>query len=393
MRFPKIFSLARSGSKTVAVCDIGSGSVAVAIVEVPSDAESRVRILISERRALTQEDRAAAQAIGQLKTLAQETAAAVLDQHVKKSGTPPSEVIAIVHAPWVRSETTSIVQRFGQPTPITEKIISEAAKQAVRDDTKLSAANVFERSVMRIAISGYPTARPEGKTGDRIEIAVLQSDIQPDILAGMTDALGAVFVGRTVTFHSAFFALSIIIREFLPNISHYTLVDVTSLATSAAVVRQGAVLEHAESPIGWRTIVTALAKVTGTTPAEALSRARMAADDSCTDAVCQSVVQSLAAVEPQFVSAYGKMLNELAKAKRIPGLLILLAPPDLGNWFANILSRIDFAQFAVSERPFTTQQLFSSVLARHIDPAPEATEDAGVAIGAGFVHMRMRDGK
>lgn len=391
MRLPKIFSLAKTGAKTVAVCDIGSGSIAVAIVEKGSN-DSKVRILVSERRALQQEERSSTQTVEQLKTLAQETATAVLDQHAKRSGVPPSEVIAIVHAPWVRSETASIIQRFEKPMVITEKIIGETAKRVVREDTKLDAGNIFERSVVRVALSGYPTSEPEGKTAERIQIAVLQSDIQPDVLAAMKEALGSVFVGRNIMFHSAFFTLSLIIREFLPNISHYTIVDITSLATSAAVVRQGAVMEHADSPLGWRAIVTELAKITGTTPTEALSRARMAAEDSCTDALCQSVLQSLSMVEPKFVDAYGKMLNELAKEKRIPGLLILIAPPELGGWFARIFARIDFAQFAISERPFTTQQLFASVLARHIDMETEAVEDAGVAIGAGFVHIRMRDG-
>lgn len=389
MRLPRIFGWRKPSSQTVAVCDIGSGSVAVAIVEAASDG-SPARVLVSERRSLAQEERTAKQAVGQLKTLAQEAATAVLGRHARKLGTPPGDVIAIVHAPWVRSETASFIEHFDQPTLITEQLISDAAKRAVREDTKLTPANMFERSVMRIAVSGYPTAQPEGKTGDRLEISVLQSDIQQDVLADMKEALGAAFVGRPITFHSAFFVLSVVIKEFLPNISHYTLVDVTSLATSSAVVRQSSVVEHAEAAIGWRTVLAELAKTSETTPEEAFSRVRMAADDSCTDAVCQSVLQSLHAVEPQFVSAYGNMLNELAKTKRIPALLILLAPPDLGGWFARIFSRIDFSQFAISEQPFTAQQLFSSVLAKHVEWVPENAEDAGVAVGAGFVHMRAR---
>ncbi len=388
----KLFSFSRlgkAGGQTVTVCDIGSGSVAVGIVALGS--AGKTTVLISERRMLPPEERGKTQIIDQLKTLAHETATAVLDQHAKRGGTPPSDVIAIVHTPWVRSETASASEQFTEPTVITESIISETAKKAVREETKLTVANVFERSVMRVALSGYPTSTPEGKTSPRIDISVLQSDIKPEMLSAMKEALGAVFVGRTITFQSAFFAFSIIIKELLPNITHYTLIDVTSLATSAAVVRQGAVLEHADAEIGWRTIVMELAKIHGTTPAEALSRARMATENTCTDALCQTVLQSLTAVEPMFVDAYGKMFSELAKGKRIPGMVILVAPPDLGPWFSNIFSRVDFAQFAVSEQPFSVHQLWAQALESHIDMAPESSEDTGIAAAAAFVHIKSRD--
>jgi len=388
----KLFSFSRLGKmngKTIAVCDIGSGSIAVGIVAV--DQSSMMMVLVSERRSLPPEERAKTQIIDQLKTLAQETATAVLDQHAKRGGAAPSEVVAIVHTPWTRSETASESQLFDEPTVITEVIISETAKRAVREETKLDTANIFERTVMRVALNGYPTSKPEGKTSSRVDISVLQSDIKAEMLSAMQEALGSVFVGRTITFQSAFFAFSVIIKELLPNITHYTLIDVTSLATSAAVVRQAAVLEHANADIGWRTIISELAKIHGTTPTEALSRARMAIENTCTDALCQSVLQSLSAVEPMFVDAYGKMFNELAKVKRIPGMVILVAPPDLGPWFANIFSRVDFAQFAVSEQPFSVHQLWAQALTEHVDFAQGLVEDTGVAATAAFVHIRAGD--
>ncbi|MBI2048432.1 MAG: hypothetical protein HYT30_00695 [Parcubacteria group bacterium] len=381
----------KRGTKTLAVCDIGSGSIAVAIVEASIiNSESSARILVSERRTIPVEMKTAP-TIDQLKTLTQETATAVLDQHAKKGGSPPEEVVAIVHAPWVRSETLSASQALGKQEVVSAKMITAIAQQATQGQSTLDAANMFERSVTRVALNGYPTAQPEGKTAARIDISVLQSEINPEFKQAISTALGSAFVGRTITFHSAFFALTVVIRSCMPDITHYTLIDVTSIATSAVVIRRNAVLEHADAPLGWRTVTAELATITGTTPAEALSRVRIATEETCTDALCQSVIGSLAKIEPTFVDAYGKMFNELAKAKRIPAMLILVAPPDVGPWFANIFSKIDFAQFAISEQPFSVHQLFGHNLADHINAQTGIQEDAGIWAAAGFVHIRMRD--
>lgn len=391
MKFPSIFSSAKHKSGTVAVCDIGSGSVAVGIVEIHPG--SAARIVASERRALKLEERSAAQSVDQIKTLTQETASAVLDVHIKQGGHPPEEVIAILHVPWVRSETVSKSKKFDEPVTITATHIRELAQEAAQEKTALKTENIFERSVLWIALNGYPTKKPEGKQAARIGLTVLQSEIRDGLLRTLTDVLGSVFVGRIVAFHSISFVLQVVIREYLPMMENYTLIDVTSMATSTSVIRKGSLASHQDAPIGWRTIVSELASIHGTTQTEALSRMRLMSEDVCTDAVCQSVGQALSKMEPKFVDAYGTMFNELTKQKKIPGTVILVAPPDIGGWFAGVLSRIDFAQFSMSEKPFSIQFLHEEYFTGKVEIAEKLSEDVGIAVGAGFMHIRARGEK
>jgi cell division ATPase FtsA len=391
MKLPGWFFSKKKNGDTFAVCDIGSGSVAVAIVEVRDDNGSNSHILLSERRALSQETRGDDQVIIQLKTLIQETASSVLEKHSNGGGNRPIEVIASIHSPWVNSETMSTESKFEQPTLITSEIISSLAKEAAHKKTSLDSANIFERSVTRIELNGYPTSSPEGKYASRISVSVLESDIDTRFSSATKEALGAVFTGREITLHSAFFILNVVIHEYIPEISHYTLVDVTSRATSVAVVRNGALLEYAVAPIGWRVAVEKIATKQSTTPTEALSRTRMVGDDTCTNAECKAIMQTLMESEPDFVDAYGKMLVELSKSKRAPNTMILVTPPDFGGWFSGIFSRIDFAQFAVSENPFSVQQLFGSDIASKVVAESTSAEDTGIFAMAGFVHILSKD--
>ncbi len=181
------------------------------------------------------------------------------------------------------------------------------------------------------------------------------------------------------------------IQEYLPTVSNYTLIDVTSVATSAFVVRGGAIMGHADAKIGWRAVLTELAAIHGTTPAEALSRVRMVVEDVCTNELCQSVLQALSKIEPKFVDAYGGMFSELIKDKKVPATVILITPPELGIWFSNILSRIDFSQFTISEQLFSVHQLHEEHLVKKTEIITTLTQDAGIAAAAAFMHIRARD--
>lgn len=393
-----LFSSAGLGKKhTIAVCDVGSGSVAVGIVEVTAGEKPGARVIIAERRSLPLTEApvsgtvpGAVQSPDRIGTLAQETATAVLEKHAKAGGTPPKEVIAIVHAPWVRSQTVHASKKYESPIVITQAVISEIAKEASQSQTTLEAGNIFERSVMHIMLNGYHSKVPEGKSVQRLGVSVLQSDMDSGMRQALDRAFGAAFPGRAVQYHSVFFAMSVVIQEYAHNPPSYTVVDVTSLATSAADVRAGAVMHHASCDVGWRTIAEGLSTIQKTTPEEALSKVRMVAEDTCSDALCGEVFTALKKVEPSIVEAYGRMFAELSKERRVPEILFVISPPDLSQWFTALLARIDLAQFTLTERPFTVQPLHARYLSEAVSFNPGIIPEAGLAVGAAFVHIQAR---
>lgn len=380
-------------TQTVAVCDIGGGSVAVGIVEVHHGESPFARVLVSERRALgfSGKERGEKQSAEQLKTLLQETATAVLGKHISVGNTAPRSVSCVVHGPWVRTEASHANHHFERGTVITANLIRDLAQEAAQQKTTLTEENIFERVVTRVLLNGYWAKKPEGKQAARIAVSVLQSDMNPLMKRALEDVLSAVFPGRTSTYHSAPLVLGIVVDEYAPALSQYTLVDVTSSTTDATVIRSGSPHAHGSAALGWRTIIETLSAIEGTVADDMLSRARMIAEGICSDATCAQILDALKKAEPKFVDAYGKMLDALAKSGRVPDAMLLVAPPEVGAWFADVLARVDFAQFTTAERPFVVDQLFPHYLERGVVFNAGLQPDTGIAAAAGFVHIRARD--
>ncbi len=394
MRLP-FFGRAHRGTQTSVVCDVGSAGVAIAVVEAHFGESPFANVLVSERRALglTETNRSEKQTIDQLQTLMRELATSIIDRHAKSGGATPASIMCIVHGPWLRTETTHAERHFDSPATITANIIADIAKEAVQQNSALAEQDTFERVVTRILLNGYHTKNPEGKIASRAIVSVLQSDINPSMYEALGQALLSVLPGREITYHSALFVQGVIVDEYAPDIAHYTLIDINSTATSAAVIRDGSQLAHATAPIGWRTIIQTLASGDSASADEALSKVRLVAEDACTDAACAQVLDALKKAEPQFVDAYGKMLAELSKELRAPATMLIVAPPDVGGWFVNLFGRIDFAHFTIAEQPFVVEQLFAQYLERGVQFAPSMRPDTGIAAGAALVHISLRDSK
>ena len=199
------------------------------------------------------------------------------------------------------------------------------------------------------------------------------------------------FPGRVPEYHSAAFVINVVVERYAKNPAHYAFLDVTSAATALAAVRGSTMLEHGVAPIGWRTIVEKISAIQGTTRDEGLSRIRMLLDGSCTDPVCQGVADVLRVVETEFVTAYGKLFSETTKEYRLPGTLLIVAPPDLSAWFSQMLERVDFAQFAISERPFLVQQLYAQHLSSVVSFSEDSKPETGLAVLGAFVHTLASD--
>lgn len=383
----------RSPTLVFMVCDIGVGGVAIGIVETNATEKLPARVLLSERRSLafSGKQRDERQTIEQLGTLVQELGTTVLSTHVKAGGAPINEIICFIHAPWVHTEATYSERVFERPTTITAELIGEVANEASRKKNTLPDADVFEKVVTRILLNGYRTRKPERKEAFRLGVSVLMSSMHDGMRQALNQALGATVPGRTIVYQSASFVLGVVIEEYAHNPENYTLVDITSDITSASVMRAGSLLTYATGDVGWRTIIEKLSADSQTQPEEILSKVRMVAEDTCSDAVCSELLDALKKAEPTFVNAYGKMLATLAGSERLPGAIVLIAPPDVGDWFTNLFSRVDFAQFTIAERPFIVEQLFAQFLERSIKFKEGLRLDTGIAVAAGFVHMRVRD--
>ena len=159
-----MFASTNASKKLIAVADVGSGSAAVAILMLHGDEPAMV--IASNRVALPYEERSSDATIkgiiASLSSAGQKTLAAYAASPHKnlKIGS----VYAIIRAPWTRSKTERASNVTEKDLKITNATIGALAQQAIAADTTLDRGNLFESSVVRVELNGYPTGSPVGKS-------------------------------------------------------------------------------------------------------------------------------------------------------------------------------------------------------------------------------------
>jgi hypothetical protein len=222
-----------------------------------------------------------------------------------------------------------------------------------------------------------------GKHAKEIIVHVLVSNSPEGIRSLIEAALQKIFPHLSPVFRSATRAAITILREGANPVSDYLLVDVESEGTSLTAVRNGVTSEHELVPEGLQTIVKKIAE--SGLPEETLSLMRMLARDQCSDPACETVLASIARVEPELVRIFGEAMGKSAALHRLPDTLILIAHPDILPWLSELFSRIDFAQFTLTTQPFVVRTLSTVGLTRSAQPQSGVALDPGLALATEFV--------
>ncbi|MBI5457246.1 hypothetical protein HY971_00785 [Candidatus Kaiserbacteria bacterium] len=378
--------LGRSREKIVAVADIGSGSAAVAILAVPKDGP--VRILAAERRSLPIEERSPAAIIAAIGAHLIGAGQHALENHREAGGKMPHSVYAIIRAPWTRSKTVTARTTFPKATSISGKVIGKLAQQALAEDTEFARENILEAGVVRVEVNGYPTSRPEGKSGNELNVSALVSGCDPGLRASVNSALQQLFGSQPVTWRSGVHATLSVMRVTPASPDEFVVVDMASEGTSFMVIRNGLVTEYASTSEGKNSI---LKRISGNNmPDDTLTLLRLIAGGECHDPACEAVNAAAAKAEPELVRAFGEAIAKLVQRQRLPNHLILTTHQDLIPWLSGLFSRIDFAQFTTTTQPFVVSSLKSLDLAHWALPETAVRIDTGIHLAAALVNIEER---
>src|SRR3989344_3073447 len=247
--------MGKQSGRTIAVADVGNGSVAVGIVRI--GAHGNARILISERSALPAGERSSEASIsgtisllGEMaqKVLAKYGEAAVGKQHVDSA-------CAVIHSPWTRSKTIRAATQLKVETKIERSMLDSLARQALEADTEYDHGKILEAGIIRVELNGYPTLKPLGKHAHHIAASALLSECEPKIRGDVAEALSKVFACPPPTLRSDTRALLSVTRESSSLPKESLIVNMTYEATSTIVVRKGIITETALIPEGSSSIV------------------------------------------------------------------------------------------------------------------------------------------
>lgn len=380
-----LFSFRSSAPKPIAIADIESGGVSVAIALAHREKPFEI-VALGESR-LSFEDRTDAATIAALPNQIDEAGTKALAAYaeLQKIHGPVRQTFAIINAPWARSQTVRIISQLDAETTITEDMIAALAKQALEESTEINPRHLLEASVVRLELNGYPTVAPAGKRAHKISLYALMSDCDPEVHIRTQEGLQKIFAAP-VAFRSQLRTV-ISVVEAMPDLpKDYTLLDVSREATTIANIHTGLSMAHRTVPEGLRSIVRRAAGKR--MPEETLALLRMLADDTCDSGACAAIQSAASAAEPELVRVFADAMAELAAKRYLPPSLILLCDDALAPWLTELFSRIDFTQFTTTTQPFKVEALNAASLRSFV--ASRMPIDERLSLAAALVDIEEK---
>jgi hypothetical protein len=379
--------------KAVAVADISSDSVGACIALV-NDGDPAT-IICAERMFLTFDDRPKEQSYSSILSLLEESATKIVRIYSKFSSTsgsmPVSAVHAIIHTPLVSSKTFVEKASFNGEKRITDNIIGDLAKSAIAslaEKKELDKANVFEASVVSIALNGYRTGKPVGKHASSVSVASLLSECEPKLRTGITEALRKGFGIHNPVLHSDIRALLLGAHKNHYSTNRYFVIDMSGNSTNCVVIHNDTESEHIIVPEGFRTI---LKRIAGKGLAEeTLSLMRMVSRDACDTQACEQLNVSLAQAEQELMKIFGERFSKLISERRLPNDLVLIVAPDFAPWMSNFFSRIEFGQFTVTTGQFNVRVLTPEDMHESVSGNLGPKTDTWFSLGTALARSKMQ---
>ncbi|HEY4519495.1 MAG TPA: hypothetical protein VJH33_00450 [Candidatus Paceibacterota bacterium] len=338
--------------RIVAVADIGSASVGVAIGRTKQD---HVNVFASATATAPVMDRSREHTIATVSSLFSDALEKVrlYPDASNITHTLPEQGILVMQSPWSRTVTKMAERTFDAEEHITKGIIGELAREALASgDTP---EHAFETTVIRVALNGYPTAQPVGKYATHIAVFVLVSDGEAAIVSAVSNIFKEHYGIEKPIYRSGARALLSVIHQEVGVAADYMAVHITDGSMYFLVIREGIPTATSILPLGLHEI---LKKIAGkNTPEEMLSMFSLVERNMCSKDACVQFKNSLATFEPEWVRATGDTMAELSLERKLPQDIWLSVDSRVGTWFVSLFSRFDFEQFTVTAKPFRVREI------------------------------------
>jgi len=335
--------------ESIAIVDIGPGTVRAALVSDHSDA---IHVHAQTYSLISIETETPEHSIAAIGERIDDACKRLLDLAGQKGITGHIKTVyCVIHAPWAHSMTVRKRVDYQTETRIHDSHISGIAKEMLADIKGVDMQSMMEAAVVRTWLNGYPVTAPEGKSAHSLVVSAIVSDIDQTVKKNAEAAIHRAFPSSNIEWRSAARAMQLTLGAAYRDDENYLAVDMGMDTTHLISVRDGFPSGERIVPQGLRTILTRIDPKR--VAEETLGLIRMLSRDACEGGACDAIQKAMATAEPELAKIFGEALGGLAAQRRLANTLVLSANPDIIDWMKQFFSRLDFTQFTATTLPFT----------------------------------------
>lgn len=349
--------------KTIAIFDIGSGSIGGAIVKIPLDNKSIPVIIKSVRTDIPPSKDLNFDIFvkNMISTLGQ-----TADSLYNKKAGIPEEIVCVLSSPWYLSETRSIKMSKEKPFIFTKRLASDLIQKEILGLTDLykekygnleSTPEVIEQHTMAVSLNGYPVLDPLGQKCKFFEMNMVISLVPSMCLNQIREVLSKTFHDIKVTFSSFTLATYLAVREKYIKQDSYLLLDVSGDITDVGIVTKGVLKSVLSFPFGRKTFFNYMCTKLNIELRDAEELFNLYNAGNLTEDLKQKVIPLLKSIENSWGEAFNQCISTLPRTLILPSTLFLTADNDIKKWFVDVLRNGVYVQSISSEQKNTVVTL------------------------------------
>jgi hypothetical protein len=358
MLFP--FKKNRVHWRPVVIFDIGSGSVAAAVVAL--NPVGKPRLLWSARETMRIHSQISAERLLFSKKSVLRQAADKLVKEgfaaINQSGfrTEEMEVNIFFAAPWYVARSVEVNVKKKLPFLIDENFVKSILHttrtdflQDINQDKSAQVTNGYDDKVVladedfaRVLIDGYKVSNFFARQAKNFSATIYFSALPKAVWESVKNTIDPYFQGETYRFFSFGHVFYSVVEQFYQKDLDYLLMDITAEATDLLLVEGGAVAEILSFPYGQNTLVRLVAKALRFEPEVALSAIRLHLNTAKTDdqkKMDKRISQAIHAAAEEWRTYWRTSLRTISEKVFLPRTVFITADYDTADFFRQIISK------------------------------------------------------
>ncbi|PIP86741.1 hypothetical protein COV42_00745 [Candidatus Campbellbacteria bacterium CG11_big_fil_rev_8_21_14_0_20_44_21] len=368
----------KNKKETALIFDIGSGSVAGALLEFSP--QKNPKILYSRREDIKFQKNLQG---ARFKKEMYKSLGLVLED-LRKNILANSghlrvfrRALCSLASPWFISETDFIKIEKEKPFLVTEEFLSKNILEAEKrfEDSSLAKygsdrkqeSEIIEKKIVDIRLNGYKTDEPLGKESQSVELSVFLSMSQKSVLDDIEDLVLEFFHLENLAYHSFGLVSFSAARDMYDRVSNFLLLDITGEVTDVSLIREKNIVKTISFPQGKNSVIRGLAKDLKIESGEAHSKLRLLFSSSLKKPNEEALRKKIEKHRSLWLQEFQKSLDFLSDGLSLPSTIFFTADDDFSSWYGEVIKSEKYAEHTMTEGSFIVSFINSSSLGSFVE--------------------------
>ena len=374
--------------RTVAVFDIGSASVGVALAVLSANRKPKV-IFHTRMDMAFQEDldfeRFVSSMTETLRTVVERLNSRGLE-HLNKNRAHIDDVVVAYASPWYTTKTQVLEQKKKKPFQVTKKVVDEliaSQKLDLEDEAKMK-GQVGERKITSIELNGYPVKDLTRElSAKKVRVAVSATMIPEAVIKAVEDLLGDVAVNSKITHQSFAMVACTAIRDIFHTMTDFLIIDVTGEVCDVIFAKKEALLETASFPMGRYDLYRELQRELKVDVHTVQGKLSAYAQGGLEKTIQSKLEILLDAIQIEWKKAFLRAIDHFAHEMTLPSTIFFVSEAATAPIFKK------FIEESHTEGLFDARHVQPVVLKGHVTFPERAVGDAFLGLGVYFAQRLL----